>query len=99
MKTIWSGNIFHFAHRHHINTDARRDIECPIIHRHTRHNILLPERPPLAYATVLYPYFGIIGCQFIGDIRILDKHSRVRLHFMMHDDTLVNNSVLNIKRR
>ena len=99
VEAIRAGYIIGIAHRHHIDADTGGYIERPIVGRHTGDNGLLAQRPFLPYITVFYPDFRIGSSQRKVDVSILHEHSRMRLHLMVHDLTLIDNDILYIQRR
>ena len=94
MEAVWTRHIVRFSERHHINADTGRNLQIPIIDRHTCYDGLLMDVPRCSYTTVLYPYFRILRGQLITYLSVLDKHSRMRFYLPVHDLPLVVYQIL-----
>ena len=86
------------AHRNGIDADSGRDLELPVVGRNTGHDGLLMEGPPLPYAAVLDPKLGVGSGERVVDIGILNEHSGMGLHLVMHNLALVDDPILNVER-
>ena len=87
---IRTSHIIVFLPRNDIQTDSGRQLDMPIIHRHTRNHMMVIQDPVRAYHTILNPDIGIGSRKRFTDYRILDKHGRMGLYLTLHDNTLVS---------
>ena len=82
------------AYGHDVDTLTLAERQRPVVLGHTCHNVVLRQRPVLAYVCVLHPFVAVLLCPLRLQFGVLHEDRRMWLAVVVHNLALVVHNVL-----